>query len=105
MGEYERVGREVNCFRVTLKRLESGGDIFCSPYFGRCHFDEAERAGCCLNFGHFYKGSGVAGIAQDRQPAETRNNLAQKFESLTRKIGRLEGKAGDVAARPPPAGD
>src|SRR5262249_60278003 len=37
--------------------------------------------------------------------AETGNNLAQEFESLTRKIGRLQGKAGDVAARPCQARD
>jgi len=43
---------------------------------------------------------GCCNIAQDRHSAETRNDLAQQLESLAGKIGGLEGKAGDVAARP-----
>src|SRR5262249_20328127 len=99
MGEYQRVRREVKCLHSALERLEGGGDILCLPNFGGCDF-EAERAGCCLNFAHFHNGGGITGIGSDRQPAETRNNLTQEFESFTRKIGRLEGKTGDVAPWP-----
>ena len=42
----------------------------------------------------------IADIDQDRQSAETRNNLAQKFEPLTNVVDRLERQAGDVATRP-----
>src|SRR5262249_8753653 len=38
-------------------------------------------------------------IGHDRQPAEIRNNLAQKFESLTSKISVLDRESGDVPAR------
>jgi hypothetical protein len=38
-------------------------------------------------------------MGHDRQPAETGNNLAQQFEALASKIGRLERQASDVAAR------
>jgi hypothetical protein len=37
--------------------------------------------------------------AQDRQPTETGDDLAQKFEPLASKIGRQGCQAGDVAAR------
>jgi hypothetical protein len=46
MGEYGRVGREVNCLRVALEGLEGGRDILGSPDFGRCHSTKpSERAG------------------------------------------------------------
>ena len=55
--------------------------------------------GRCLNLAHFQHGSGIAGIGHDRQSAQTRYNLAQQFESLAGKIGRLQRQSGDVAAR------
>ena len=69
-----------------------------SPDFERDDF-KAERAGRCLNFAHLQHGVGIADIGQDRQPAETGDNLAQKFKSLAGKIGGLDRQAGDVAAR------
>jgi len=42
----------------------------------------------------------VADIAEDREPAQTRDHLAQEFKPLAGYIGGLEREAGDVAARP-----
>jgi hypothetical protein len=50
---------------------------------------KAERLGRCLTITHLQHVAGIADIGHDRQPAETRDNLAQELESLARKIGRL----------------
>src|SRR5262249_45769612 len=44
-------------------------------------------------------------IPQDRQPAQTDDDLAQQLESLGSGLGRLQRQSGDVAARPRQAGD
>ena len=94
----ERVDSDIKCVRAALERLEGGRDILRSPDFEWDDF-EAERAGRCLNLAHLQHGGGIADIGHDRQPAETGDNLAQEFESLAGKIGRLHRQAGDVAAR------
>ena len=43
--------------------------------------------------------SGIAGIGQNRQPAQTGDNLAQELEALAGKIGSCSRQAGDVTAR------
>ena len=98
VGGYERVGTDIKRLRAALERLEGGRDILGSPDF-ECSDLEAERAGRCLNLAHIQHGGGIADIGHDRQPAETGDNLAQKFEALAGKIGGLERQAGDVAAR------
>ena len=60
---------------------------------------ETERAGGRLNLTQLQHAEGIADIGQDRQPAETGDDLAQKFEPLASKIGRQGCKASDVAAR------
>ena len=95
---YERVGHDIKCIRAALERVEGGRDILRSPDF-ECGDLEAERAGRCLNLAHLQHGDGIADIGHDRQPAETGDNLAQKFEPLASEIGRLDRQAGDVAAR------
>ena len=59
-----------------------------------------QAAGRCLRFAHLQHGGRIADIGDDRQPAETGKHLAQKFDPLAGKIGRLDRQAGDVAARP-----
>src|SRR5262249_40767402 len=54
---------------------------------------------------HLQDDGGIIDIGHDRQPAETGDNLAQKFESLGSQIGRLVRQAGDVAARARQTGD
>ena len=89
---------DIKCLCAALERLEGGRDILRSPDF-ECGDLEAERAGRCLSLAHLQHGAGIADIGHDRQPAETGDNLAQEFESLAGKIGRLDRQAGDVAAR------
>ena len=60
----------------------------CSSDFD-CGNLKAERAGRRLSLAHLQHTNGTAGIGQDRQAAETGDNLAQEFESLAGKIGRL----------------
>src|SRR5262249_35278319 len=52
-----------------------------------------------MNLTHFQHSLGKANISHDCQPAETGNNLAQEFESLTSSIGLLVRQSSDVAAR------
>src|SRR5262245_52155029 len=84
---YERVATNIKSLR-SLKGLEGGCDIFCSPDF-QCGGLKSELASQCLNLGHLKQGTG-ADIGQDRKPAETRDDLAQKFETLAGKIGILD---------------
>ena len=88
VGVHERVGHDIKCVGAALERLEGGRDILRSPDF-ECDDLKAERAGRCLNLAHLQHGGGIADIGHDRQPAETGDNLAQEFESLAGKIGRL----------------
>jgi hypothetical protein len=74
------------------------GDILRSPDF-ECDDFETERAGRRLNLLQLQHSEGIAHIAHDRQPVESGDNLAQKFEPLASKIGRHGCQASDVAAR------
>ena len=44
-------------------------------------------------------GIGIVGIGQDREPAKTGDNLAQKFDAFASNIGGLARQPGDVTAR------
>src|SRR5262249_6395251 len=94
----ERVDTDVKCFRTAFDLLKSTRDVLGSPNFERGNF-ETERTFRRLNLPQFQHGGGIADIGHDRQPAEIRNNLAQKFESLTSKISVLDRESGDVPAR------
>ena len=95
---HERVANDIECVRAALERVEGGRDILRAPDFDACDL-EAERAGRRLDLAHLRHGAGIAGIGQDRQPAQTGDNLAQDFEAFAGEIGRLVRQAGDVAAR------
>src|SRR5262249_36940395 len=71
----------------------------------QCDALEAERVGRCLSLGHLEHGGGIASISHDRQPAKTGHNLAQEFDSLAGKIGKLSRQAGNVAAGSRQTGD
>src|SRR5215831_12314372 len=73
----------------ALTSSKTGSDIFHRPNFHRDH-RKAERAGRCLNLTHIQQGDRIASIGQNRKPAKSRDNLAQKFESFASKIGLLE---------------
>ena len=98
VGDNECIAHDVKCVRLGLERLEGGSDILRSPDFEWRDF-EAERASRGLNLAHLQHGLGIANICHDCQPAEPGDNLAQKFESLAGKIGRLDRQSSDVAAR------
>src|SRR5215831_19852352 len=100
MGEHERVDTDIKCVCTSIERLEGGYDVFASLDFC-CNDLEAERAGRCLDLAHIQHNRGTTDIGQDRQPAETGDNLAQKFESLGRNIGLLERQTGEVADTQP----
>src|SRR5262249_17422127 len=75
---------DIKCVCTAIERLEGGYDVFASLDFC-CNDLEAERAGRCLDLAHIQHNGGTTDIGQDRQPAETGDNLAQKFESFGRK--------------------
>ena len=86
-GIYERIGNHIKGARSALERLEGGRDILHSPNFERISL-ETKPPGRRLNLAHLQHGEGITDIADGRQPAETRNSLAQKFELLASKIRR-----------------
>jgi hypothetical protein len=43
-----------------------------------------------VNLGQFKHGARIVDMGHDRQPAEVGDNLAEQFEALASKIGRLE---------------
>jgi hypothetical protein len=51
-----------------------------------------------LNLAHFQYGEAISSIGQDRQMAQTRDDLAQDFTALGSQIGNLTGQSSDVAA-------
>jgi hypothetical protein len=55
-----------------------------------CDELETERAGCRLNVAQLQHREGITDIGHDRQPAQTGNDLAQKFEPLASKIAHLK---------------
>ena len=82
---------------ATLERLESGRDVFGSSDFDWDNLN-AERAGRGRNLAHLQHGAGTADIGDDRQPAQTGDNLAQQFELL--ELGRDLGGALAAPLRP-----
>ena len=78
MRIYEWLTNNIERVSTTLERVEGGRDIFCTPDCERNHL-EANGAGNGLNFCHVQHGDRTAGIGQDRQSAEARNDLTQKF--------------------------
>jgi hypothetical protein len=92
------VARDVQCVRSILESLDGGRNILHAPNFNAGRI-EAERTGECLNLTHLQHDRWQAAIAHDRQPAETGDDLAQDFEPLACKVGRLVRQAGNVAAR------
>ena len=89
---------------LALSASKAGPISSGSPDFQRGDI-EAERASRGLSLTHFQHGGGIADIDQDRQPVETGDNLAQKFEALASKFSCLVGQAGDIAAWPRQARD
>ena len=87
-----------------MSASKRGRDILRSPDF-QCNGFEAELAGRCLNLAHLQRGGGIADIGDDRQSAQTGDNLAQEFDPLASEFGRLDRQAGHVAARPRQARD
>jgi hypothetical protein len=50
---------------------------------------KAERVGRRLKLAHFEHDRGIADIAHNRQSSGTRDNFAQKFQSLASEVYRL----------------
>ena len=99
VGVDQGVGTHIERLHAALERPERGRDVLGAPDFE--HVDlEAKLAGCCLRLGDLQRGVGRSDIADDRQPTEAGEHLAQKLDPFAGKIARLDRQAGDVAARP-----
>jgi hypothetical protein len=61
---------------------------------------EAERPCLRLNLAHLQKDARIPYIGHDRDAAETRDDLAQKFKSLSSEFATHGRQASHVAARP-----
>ena len=66
---------DIKCIRATFEPFEGGRDVFRSPDFERDD-RKGERTGRCLDLTHLLHGCSIAAIEQDRQPANTGDNLA-----------------------------
>ena len=97
--EQEGISTDIKRFRAPFYGLEGRRDILAAPDLVSRDF-KAERAGCYLGLSHFQHRARTASVGHDRQPAETGQSLAKKFETLGSKINRLKREAGDVSARP-----
>jgi hypothetical protein len=78
VGGNETILHDVKCVRLGFERLEGGSDILRSLDFEWRDF-EPEGASRGLDVAHFQDGFAIANISHDCQPAETGDNLAQKF--------------------------
>ena len=81
----ERVARKIKRLCLTLERLNAGRNVFRPPDFN-CDDIEAEHFSRFSNCVHFQRRAGTANVGHNRQPSEAGNNLAQKLQSLARKI-------------------
>src|SRR5712671_184892 len=81
MRDHQRIGNDTQRLCSALEPFEGGRNIIRSPDFRSDNF-EAESAGRCLNLAYFQDRGGIAEVGHDRQSAQTRDNLAQEFESL-----------------------
>ena len=98
VGIYQRVGTHIKSLRPALERVEGRHDILRAPYFE--HVDvNTNLTGCGLSLRCLQYRAGIAHVGDDRQAAEIRKHLAQKFDSFPGKLGGLNRQAGGVAAR------
>src|SRR5262245_59182941 len=88
----------------VLRASWSRRNILSSPDFQRRGF-EVEDVGRRLNLAHFQHGEAISSIGQDRQMAQTRDDLAQDFKTFGSQIGSLTRQSSDVAARSRQTGD
>ena len=98
VGERQVVQKDVERVRTAVEGVECGRDVVGLPDF-QVENLKSKRTCRCLNLASVEDGTGIDDIDQDRQPAQTGDNLAQQFESLASKVGLLTRQPGDVAAR------
>jgi hypothetical protein len=89
IGDNQSIDHNVKRVRSGLECVEGGSEILCSLDFEWRDFD-AERASSGLNLTHLQHGLGKTNIKHNCQPAESRNDLTQEFETLAGKIGLLD---------------
>ena len=86
------------CISAALECVEGVRDIVNLPDLRYCDL-EAQRTGRSLNLVQFQHNGGIADIGDNRQAAETGNNLAQELEFLAPSIRYEIRQTGNVAAR------
>ena len=79
---HKRVGNDVQRVRSALEQLERRIDVRGLAHLRGCNV-EAERPSRGLNVAHLQHSAGTAGIGQDRQPMETRDDLTQQLDPPT----------------------
>ena len=89
VATHETVNADIKRLAAALNSIEGGRDVARAPDLEGVDI-ETERAGCRLNLGQLQYGERVADIAQDRETAQARNNLAQELDSLAGKLIRLD---------------
>jgi hypothetical protein len=84
----EGIVDDIECVGAAFESLEGGRDVLGPPNLQGDHI-EAQVPGGRLDLLHVQNATGVADIAQDRQPAEARDDFAQKLEPLSGSVGHL----------------
>src|SRR5262245_27715538 len=89
VATHETVNTDIKRLAAALNSIEGGSDVECAPGLQGVVFG-TERDGCSLNLRQHQYGERLADIAQDRETAQARNNLAQELDSLAGKLIRLD---------------
>ena len=82
---HEGVANNIKAVGAALERLEDEGDVLRALDW-HWYDLKTERARRRVDLVHLRDATGIAGIGQDRQPTETRENLAHEFEALGSEI-------------------
>ena len=104
VGGDKRIAADIKCLCLALECIERRHNVLVPTNSGRNRL-KPERAGCCLSLAHLQDGKGIADVGYDRQPAQTRDNIAQKFSPLAGDICQLGRQAREIAARSRQTGD
>jgi hypothetical protein len=79
---------DIECVGAAFESIEGRRDVLGPPNLQGDHI-EAQVPGGRLDLLHVQNATGIADIAQDRQPAEAGDDFAQKLEPLGGSVGVL----------------
>ena len=104
VSEQQRNGWDVEGVCAAAECFERAVDVISLPDL-KCLDFERDGSSCAPNLTNISIGKRIADICQDCQPAQSGNELPEKFDSFTSSFRLQAGQAGDIATWPRKAGD